>query len=96
METSQSSYLRGRPEDLFGLPDPLVLGPVTAARLAPGSTSSNLMPSAPTWQQTSSKADFKRKSCQNIIPAHHLVRAGVSVPSVVGGHHILNLLTLLE
>ena len=68
METSQSSYLReGRPEDLFGLPDPLVLEPATGARLAPGSTSSTLMPSAPTWQRISSKADFKRKK----LSKHH-------------------------
>ena len=39
---------------------------------------------------------IQEKSCQNIVPAHHLVRAGVSVPSVVGGHHILSLFVILE
>ena len=41
------------------------------------------------------KVSLKR-ICQNILPAHHLVRAGVSIPSVVGGHHILHLLSLLK
>ena len=94
MEASQSSHFRGR-LDLFGLPNPLVLEPVTGALLAPESTSSTRTPSAPIWQQSSSIAD-SRQSCQNIVPAHHLVRAGVSVPSVVGGHHILNLFVILE
>ena len=39
---------------------------------------------------------IQERGCQNIVPAHHLVRAGVSVPSVVGGHHILSLFVVLE
>ena len=37
-----------------------------------------------------------KEICQNILPAHHLVHAGVSIPGVVGGNHILHLISLLK
>ena len=37
-----------------------------------------------------------KEICQNILPAHHLVHAGVSISGVVGGNHILYLISLLK
>ena len=94
MEARHPSHFLERP-DRFGLPTLLALEPVTGAFLVPVSSSSTRTPSAPIWQQSSSIAD-SRQSCQNIVPAHHLVRAGVSVPSVVGGDHLLRLIIILH
>ena len=41
------------------------------------------------------KVSLKR-ICQNILPAHHLVHTGVSISGVVGGNHILYLVSLLK